>query len=144
MTDRSSDSAQVMAFSAPAGGVLCHELLKPSVDLSTAFTGEAGASMAPYRLDGSPITRASIIQKLSLLVGFLGWIHPSAPNAEICCEARVVVQGVLDQALNNPIPLGSDAPPLPLTLAPEFSDWDFNTVLDFDCDLLNTFDWLRT
>lgn len=133
-----------MAFAAPAGGVLCHELLKPSVDLSTAFTGVAGAAMAPYRLDGSPITRASIIQKLSLLVGFLSWIHPSAPNAGICCEARVVVQGVLDQALNNPIPLGSDAPPLPLTLAPEFSDWDFNTVLDFDCDLLNTFDWLRT
>ncbi|KXJ90702.1 hypothetical protein Micbo1qcDRAFT_148688 [Microdochium bolleyi] len=136
----------VMAFAAPAGGVLCHELLTPSVDLRSAFgTSEAGSPTAtamPYRLDGPPITRASIIQKLSLLVGFLDWIRPSAPNADICCEAKVVIQAVLDQALNNPCP-PRDAEPLPLTFAPEFSDWDLNTVLDFNCDLLDTFDWLR-
>lgn len=157
-----------MAFAAPAGGVLCHELLKPSVDLSSAFVtrpagaGAVGAGPAtataaamPYRTEGSPITRASMIQKLSLLVGFLDWIRPSAPNADICCEAKVVIQAVLDQALNHSSssnPPGwagggssssGDAGLLPLTLAPEFSDWDFNTVLDFNCDLLDTFDWLR-
>ncbi|KAI1260230.1 hypothetical protein F5Y18DRAFT_405977 [Xylariaceae sp. FL1019] len=44
----------IMAFGVPAGGILCQELLKPTV------------------LNDPRITRSTIIQKLSLLVGFLG------------------------------------------------------------------------
>ncbi|KAI0202929.1 hypothetical protein F4808DRAFT_420255 [Astrocystis sublimbata] len=106
----------IMAYGVPAGGILCQELLRPT-------------------LHNDPrITRSSLIQKLSLLVGFLDWIKPTAPNGDLCSKCKSIIKHVLDQALNAPAP------------APGFEaafDWDFTTQVDFDFDLLDTFGWTR-
>ncbi|KAI2627790.1 hypothetical protein GGR54DRAFT_628839 [Hypoxylon sp. NC1633] len=110
----------VMAYGVPAGGILCLELLKPTLH---------------NRPHSDPkITRSNIIQKLSLLVAFLDWISPSGPNGELCNDAKSIIQRVLDQSLNAVPSL--DEPPA-------FLDWDFSTQLDFNFDLLDTFDWNR-
>ncbi|KAI1117658.1 hypothetical protein F5Y14DRAFT_464709 [Nemania sp. NC0429] len=108
----------VMAYGVPAGGILCQELLMPT-------------------LHNDPrITRSSLIQKLSLLVGFLDWIKPTAPNGDLCGKCKTIIKHVLDQAL--------DGPPPGFEGAPGFAfDWDFTTQVDFDFDLLNTFGWTR-
>jgi len=110
-----------MAFGVPAGGILCQELLKPT-------------------LHNDPrITRSSLIQKLSLLVGFLDWIKPNAPNGDLCGACKTIIKHVLDQALNAPAPGYESAPGAGLGF-----DWDFTTQVDFDFDLLDTFGWTRS
>lgn len=105
-----------MAYGVPAGGILCQELLKPTLH------------------NDSRITRSSLIQKLSLLVGFLDWIKPTAPNGDLCGKCKTIIKHVLDQALDGP---GFEG-------APGFAfDWDFTAQVDFDFDLLNTFGWTR-
>ncbi|KAI8958016.1 hypothetical protein F5Y11DRAFT_337548 [Daldinia sp. FL1419] len=110
----------VMAYAVPAGGILCLELLKPTLHL---------------RPHSDPrITRSNIIQKLSLLVAFLDWVSPSGPNGDLCSDAKSVIQRVLDQTLN--------AAPSVYEHAATFQ-WDSSTQLDFNFDLLDTFDWNR-
>ncbi|KAI3318981.1 hypothetical protein HD806DRAFT_548825 [Xylariaceae sp. AK1471] len=109
----------IMAFGVPAGGILCQELLKPT-------------------LHNDPrITKSSLIQKLSLLVGFLDWIKPTAPNGDLCDKCKTIIKHVLDQALNAPAPGYESAPGAAF-------DWDFTTQVDFDFDLLDTFGWTRS
>lgn len=110
-----------MAYAAPAGGILCLELLKP-----TLHTG----------LQANPeITRSSIIQKLSLLIGFLDWTRPFAPNADLCADCSLIIRHVLDHSLNT-VSLEGEMP--------NTFEWDLDaTQLDFNFDLLDTFDWLR-
>ncbi|KAI1822221.1 hypothetical protein F4861DRAFT_532402 [Xylaria intraflava] len=108
----------LMAYGVPAGGILCQELLKPT-------------------LHGDPrITRSSLIQKLSLLVGFLDWVKPTAPNGDLCYKCKTIIQHVLDQALNASATGYESADGA-------MFDWDFAAHVDFDFDLLNTFDWAR-
>ncbi|KAK7980303.1 hypothetical protein PG989_012760 [Apiospora arundinis] len=115
----------LMGYGAPAGGVLCMELLNPTLQGTHPKNPE--------------ISRSAIIQKLSLLVGFFEWVSPSAPNAALCENAMVTIKHVLDATLN----VG------PSTAAAEGQagmanvDWNFSTQVDFNFDLLDTFDWLR-
>ncbi|KAI1149454.1 hypothetical protein F4825DRAFT_464094 [Nemania diffusa] len=109
----------IMAFGVAAGGILCQELLKPTLH------------------NDPKITRSSLIQKLSLLVGFLDWIRPTAPNGELCGKCKTIIKHVLDQALNAPTPGYGSAPGAAL-------DWDFTTQVDLDFDLLDTFGWARS
>lgn len=108
----------LMAYGAPGGGILCLELLRPT------FRGTHPKS--------PKLSRSSIIQQLSLLIGFLDWVRPSAPNADLCADCKAVVQGVLDHNLNV---AGGEG-------ALETLDWE-GLQLDFNFDLLDTFDWLR-
>ena len=55
----------VVAYAAPGSGILCIELLNPT------FSG-----MHPR---DAQIIRSSIIQQLSLLMGYLHWIGPEHP-----------------------------------------------------------------
>ncbi|KAI5465042.1 hypothetical protein BGZ63DRAFT_169041 [Mariannaea sp. PMI_226] len=111
----------LMAYGATAGGVLCQELQNPSF---------YGRHPQDHR-----ITRSQIIQKLSLLVGFLDWVDPLAPNANLCADCKSVIELVLDQALNyNPEGTGVASP----------LGHDFPSHLDFGFDLLDSFDWLTT
>ncbi|KAI0444663.1 hypothetical protein F4803DRAFT_548907 [Xylaria telfairii] len=109
----------IMAYGVPAGGILCQELLMPTLH------------------NDSRITRSSLIQKLSLLVGFLDWIKPTAPNGDLCGKCKTIIKHVLDQALNAPPPGYDSAPGAAF-------DWDFTTQVDFDFDLLDTFGWTRS
>lgn len=117
-----------MAYAAPAGGILCNELLRPSQQHSHA-TG---------------VTRSSIIQQLSLLNGFLDWVSPAAPNGDLCSSCKAVIQHVLDHALNAPLQGSSD------TVAENTFDFNLNLSSDIDSingyfnfDLLDTYEWLR-
>ncbi|KAI1869209.1 uncharacterized protein JN550_005839 [Neoarthrinium moseri] len=111
----------LVGYGAPGGGILCKCLLK-------SRSGMLDPSQ-PH------ITRSAVIQKLSIFAGFLNWVRPTAPNAELCGEIGSVVQQVLDQALNT---VPND------TTILEGMDWDFGGQVDFSFDLMDTFDWLRT
>ena len=117
-----------MEFAVPAGGILLMELLKPP---SLASQHPGPGPQVPR------VSRSNIVQKLSLLVGFLDWVNPSAPNGDLCSECKSVIQRVLDQTLNV-VSTDRFAAPDPL------DSWDFpSTQLDFNFDLLDTYDWLR-
>lgn len=117
-----------MAYAAPAGGILCNELLGPPRQHSHITC----------------VTRSSIIQQLSLLVGFLDWVSHSAPNGDLCGSCKTVIQHVLDHNLN--------APTQSSTSPAAENGFDFNLDLSSDIDaingyfnfgLLDTYDWLR-
>ncbi|KAM0246879.1 hypothetical protein ACHAQJ_010060 [Trichoderma viride] len=115
----------VMVHAAPAGGILCMELLRTS----------SNAAEAPTT---ATITKSMIIKQLTLLIGFLEWIGPSAPGAHLCNSIKTVVERVIEQAL-NPVPKPSTQQEFDMawdTSLPE----DMN---DFNFGLLDTFDWLR-
>lgn len=125
-----------MNYAAPGGGILCMELLRPT------YTG-------PHHPRNSSITRSAIIQKLGLLVGFLSWVGPDAPNADLCCSCRTVIQHVLDHTLNGggggamaqqqqQQDVDADGHPLGDALGQAM---DVDNFLSFD--LLDTYDWLR-
>lgn len=117
---------QLMGYGAPAGGVLCMELLNPTLQGSHPKNAE--------------INRSAIIQKLSLLVGFFEWVSPSAPNAGLCESAMVTIKHVLDATLNvGPAAAAGGTG----QAAVNNVDWNFSTQVDFNFDLLDTFDWLR-
>ncbi|KAM3544110.1 hypothetical protein ARSEF1564_002977 [Beauveria bassiana] len=106
----------MLSYGAPAAGILCQEALG---------TGEH--SKEPN------ISRATIIQQLSLLVGFFDWVRPSAPNAKFCGNCKAIIQQVLDQCLNTSAE----------TSVPTFPVWDLGDQPDFNFELMDTFDWLR-
>ncbi|KAH7026732.1 uncharacterized protein B0I36DRAFT_248007, partial [Microdochium trichocladiopsis] len=114
----------LMAYGAPAGGILCKELQKPTLPNGR-------------HSEDPQITRSSIIQKLSLLVGFLDWVDPAAPNAALCNDCKTVIQMVLDQTLNG---AGSvDASSMANQI-----EFEFPNGLDFNFELMDSFDWLGT
>lgn len=121
----------VMSCAAPAGGILCTELLKPTLTQNTSNSNKGGGKLSA--------TRSSVIQQLSLLVGFLDWVGPTAPNGDLCSSTKNVIRHVLDVALNPK----ADATDL-LGGAGEW-DVDFSVDLNdfFNFELLDTFDWLR-
>ncbi|KAF4339484.1 serine threonine kinase [Fusarium beomiforme] len=112
----------LMAFAVPGGGILCLELLSPT------FQGKHPKD--------NRLSRSSIVQQLSLLVGFLDWVHPSAPNGDLCASCKTVIQRVLDYHLNNMDPI-TDVGSLD-----QFSS-GLAGRLNFRFELLNTFDWLN-
>lgn len=115
-------SVEVMGFGAPAGGVLCNELLRPTHQYDPS----------------SGITRSSIIQQLSLLVGFLDWVKPSSANGDLCNSCKTVTQHVLDHALNAPgSTTDTTVDSLDLDISSNVNDF-------FNFELLDTFDWLRS
>ncbi|KAI3321505.1 hypothetical protein HD806DRAFT_154490 [Xylariaceae sp. AK1471] len=113
----------VMSYAAPAGGILCRELLEPRLDI----------------IEKSNTSRSKIFQKLSLLVGYLDWINPSSPNGKLCQTCKAVIEHVLDQAINEPEGDRRTALAAESTL-----HFDFPSELNFNFDLLDTFDWLRS
>ncbi|KAJ4267199.1 hypothetical protein NW762_003300 [Fusarium torreyae] len=123
--DRFSDMRRdfewlLMAFAVPGGGILCLELLRPT------FQGRHPKD--------SRLSRSSIVQQLSLRVGFLDWVHPSAPNGDLCASCKIVIQRVLDYHLNNTMNNVGDLEHFSSGLAGR---------LNFKFELLNTFDWLN-
>jgi hypothetical protein len=70
-----------------------------------------------------------------LLVGFFDWVGPSAPNADLCANCKIVIQRVLDYHLNDA--MGT------LGVLEDFNS-GLTGPMNFNFDLLNTFDWLDT
>ncbi|KAK2617003.1 hypothetical protein QQS21_000092 [Conoideocrella luteorostrata] len=115
----------VMSYAAPAGGVLCMELLRGN--------------------NVSAASKATIIEKLSMLASFLDWVSPSAPNHCICKGVQQAVRRTIEQSLETTAPGAAAA----AANAVENASVDVNTdgLVDFDTifnfDLLDTFEWLR-
>jgi hypothetical protein len=112
---------QVMSYGAPCGGILCQELLHPT------FSG--------FHPKDPSLSRSSIVQQLSLLVGFLDWIGPSNPNGDLCADTKIVIQRVLDQHLN--VPQDGQEPVSTI-------NWGLINQPEFSFELLDTFDWVQT
>lgn len=112
-----------MGHGAPAAGILCNELINLNPLLASVNVGQVG---------GIPLSRSSIIQQLSLLIGFLDWVGPSQPNSDLARSVKDIVMNVLDKTLNNTVP-GANL------------DFDFHTDINefFNFDLLDTFGWVR-
>ncbi|KAK7947877.1 N-terminal binuclear Zn cluster-containing/DNA binding domain-containing protein [Apiospora aurea] len=126
LTEKRDFDWVLMGYGAPAGGVLCMELLNPTLQGAHPKNAE--------------ISRSAIIQKLSLLVGFFEWVSPSAPNAALCENAMVTIKHVLDATLNiDPAAAAAAAGQAGMANI----DWNFSTQVDYNFDLLDTFDWLR-
>ena len=134
-----------MEYAAPGGGILCMELPRPTI--SHAHPRDPG------------ITRSTIIQRLSLLVGFLDWVSPDAPNADLCMNCKTVIRRVLDHALNGPASSGSSGDGAASSSSPGGGGgggggsgnavmagaFDIDVMGSyFNFDLLDTFDWLRS
>ena len=68
-------------------------------------------------------------------MGFLDWVKPTAPNGDQVVKCKTIIKHVLDQALNAPLPGNEGATGAAL-------DFGFTRQVDFDFDLLNTFDWM--
>ncbi|EGX89424.1 fungal specific transcription factor, putative [Cordyceps militaris CM01] len=113
----------LMAYGAPAGGVLCMELLRPAA----ASSGASG------------VKKSTMIQSLSMLVGCLNAVPPDAPNYGVSATLKKIIEQVLDRVLDPPAE----------TTGQEFSveGWETDFLVDaadlFNSDLLDTFDWFR-
>ena len=123
----------VMSYAAPAGGLLCMELMDPS-PVEPANVNEP-------RMTGERVSRSAIIQNMSLLVGFLGWVELSAPNGDMCRCVKGVIQRVLDHTLNNQngVPTSSSQP---MDLVWDGSQGDMSDLF-FNFELMDTYGWLR-
>ncbi|KAJ6786488.1 hypothetical protein PWT90_06893 [Aphanocladium album] len=113
----------LMAYGAPAGGVICMELLRPAA----ASSGASG------------VKRSAMVQSLSMLVGCLNAVPPDAPNYGVSATLKRIIEQVLDRVLDPPAE----------TTGQEFSveGWETDFLVDatdlFNSDLLDTFDWFR-
>ncbi|KAM3502850.1 hypothetical protein MY10362_004575 [Beauveria mimosiformis] len=113
----------LMAYGAPAGGVLCMELLRPAA----ASSGAAG------------VKKSTMIRSLSMLVGCLHVVPSDAPNYGVSATLKKIIEQVLDRVLDPPAE----------TTGQEFSvqGWETDFLVDaadlFTSDLLDTFDWFR-
>ncbi|CAM1502487.1 Fc.00g044710.m01.CDS01 [Cosmosporella sp. VM-42] len=114
----------VMSYAAPAGGIMCMELLEQS---QAHISVRAG------------LKRSLIVQKLSLLVGFLDWVRSSAPNGDLCSKVKSVIRHVLEETLETVQVLPGGQFDLGV------DNWEESLDLDefFNFDLMDTFDWLR-
>ncbi|KAI9148435.1 hypothetical protein HJFPF1_12267 [Paramyrothecium foliicola] len=131
-----NECKQVMSYAAPGGGVLSMELLRPT------FSG-------PHHPRKEDMTRSSIVQQLSLLVGFLGWVGPDAPNADLCASCRTVIQQVLDHTFNQGVTLSMEQEQAGLFQHHESNEYaldepTYRGDASLGFDLLDTFSWLRS
>ena len=118
-----------MSFAVPASGTLCVELLRQAKKpLETQLV----------------LSKSEIVQNLSLLVAFLDWVKPSAPNADLCYRVKDIVSKVLDQILNGTATTPTAEPP---SIPP--NDFNFELPTDFTLfedfgnpDLMGSFNWL--
>ncbi|KAG4024977.1 hypothetical protein MFRU_076g00240 [Monilinia fructicola] len=75
----------LMCWGVPSSGVLCVEILK---------------QMKSPHNSSIKLPKSEIVQNLSLLVGFLEWVKPSAGNYQLCGRMSKLVKRILDQILN--------------------------------------------
>lgn len=87
----------LMGYGMPSAGILCVELLR-SIKRDTK---EGEEEREKVRLP-----RSEVVQNLSLLVGFLDWVRPSAGNYKLCGRMRQIIQRILDMVLD---PQGSSS-----------------------------------
>lgn len=118
----------IMCYGMPSTGILCTQLLKQT--------------QYPEQFDPSvKLSRSEVVQNLSLMVGFLEWIRPSAGNYRLCQRMAKAIKKVLDQVFEPTIEIesvtggeaDSDIMQADESWIDELNDWDW----------LNSIDWSR-
>jgi hypothetical protein len=110
----------------PSVGVLCTELLKQTKNPTSSDI---------------KLPRSEIVQNLSLMVGFLNWVKPTAGNYKLCCRMSQVIKRILDQFFEAEPEMVKE----PTMLTPEFSASNGQWLMDGldDLEWLNSIDWTR-
>lgn len=121
-----------MCYGVPAAGVLCIQLLNQM------------RNSAQAREQQVVFPRSEVVQNLSLLIGFLDWVQPTAGNYQLCTRMRRTIKQILDKVLNPPLMQQ------PISVGLPVSEVSVNTgEVDFDPDAfsgngLDDFDWLNS
>ncbi|KAF5561442.1 transcription factor [Fusarium phyllophilum] len=116
----------IMGYATLAGAVLCMELIEPVPE-----------TMPPHDsiIAGETYSRSSIIQQLSLLLGYLKTSCPSQTHCSVAHNVRGVIKKVLDHILNNPTVTQPVAELEGIDFAGSWDHFSYFSVL-------NNFDWL--
>ncbi|KAF5552624.1 transcription factor [Fusarium mexicanum] len=116
----------IMGYATLAGAVLCMELIDP-----------VAVNMSPEDsiIACETYSRSSIIQQLSLLLGYLKTSCPSQTHCSVAHNARGVIKKVLDHILNNPT---LTQPVVELGELDFAGGWDHFSSFS----VLDNFDWL--
>jgi hypothetical protein len=115
----------IMCYGIPSSGVICVELLR---------------QMKQPRSTHLRLPRSEVIQNLSLLVGFLEWIRPTAANSGLCGRMSVIIKRILDQVLDpTPMSHGEAASSVPFP-APQF---ELGQLDSEEFNWLGTVDWTQ-
>lgn len=112
-----------VCYGIPAAGVLCVELLKttrsasqsagnslsatstPSLATSTSASPFASANNSQHHQQQRlHFSRSSVIQDLTMFLGFLDWIRPTDGNYLLCSKLRKVIRRIVDHVLDPPQP----------------------------------------
>jgi hypothetical protein len=113
-----------MCYGMPSIGILCTEVLK-----QVKNPDEAEVKL--------PVSE--IVQNLSLMIGFLDWIRPSAGNYKLCRPLARVIRRVLDQLFE---PAAVEVPREKGSLQQVEATDDFWRLGNMDdLDWLNSIDW---
>ncbi|KAH7203247.1 hypothetical protein BKA60DRAFT_527185 [Fusarium oxysporum] len=116
----------IMGYATLAGAVLCMELIEP-----------VPVTISPQDsiIAGETYSRSSIIQQLSLLLGYLKTSCPSQTHCSVAHNVRGVIKKVLDHILNN------QTVTQPVV---EFGGLEFGGNWDYfsSFSALDNFDWL--
>ena len=98
----------LMVWGVPSSGVLCVELLKQLKN--------PGAPHPRFK-------RSEIVQNLSLLIGFLDWVRPTAGNYQLCTRMKLIIKRILDQILDPSLPSASVQQANNVQLVEPMGDW---------------------
>jgi hypothetical protein len=129
-----------MCWGIPSSGVLCIELLKQ-------------ITLAPSQTHLPHIPRAEIVHNLSLLVGFLEWVRPTAGNYQLCRRMRQIIKRILGHIINRSPSLSAPSAwqeAAESSISQTFEDTGVGslgpTMLqpDVDRDNLDDLDWLNS
>ena len=112
----------IMAYGVPSSGVICVELLR---------------QMRSPRSTHLRLPRSEVIQNLSLLVGFLDWVRPTAANHELCGRMSTIIRRILDRVLEPPVMEG------PVEGEGETQEWGFEEMDMVDFNWLGTLDFTQ-
>ncbi|KAF4342052.1 general amidase [Fusarium beomiforme] len=103
----------IMGYATLAGAVLCMELIEPIPVTMSAHDNV---------IAGETYSRSSIIQQLSLLLGYLKTSCPSQTHCSVAHNVRGVIKKVLDHILN------SSAFPVAAQTVSEFEGFDLSAT----------------
>jgi hypothetical protein len=116
----------IMAYGVPSSGVICVELLR---------------QMRSPRSTHLRLPRSEVIQNLSLLVGFLDWVRPTAANRELCGRMSAIIRRILDKVLEPPI---FEGPVEREGEGEEMQEWEFKEMDMVDFNWLGTLDFTQS
>lgn len=122
-----------MYHGVPAAGFLSIELLRRCSNKLTISQTTNNTSV---------FSVSEVVQSLALLVGFLDWVKPTAPNSSLCYRIRDIVKKVLSQVLDTPPAIAEQS--VPRWFVGDEMDFSLQGFDDYcNFDLLDTFDWTQ-